>query len=213
MHSPVRLALVLVFTLATLFVASVPAHAEDPGFESLFDGKTFAGWGGDFDATWRIEDGDIVAGSPDSAAPQNEFLATARDYGDFELRLEYKLEAKEGIPAAAQRLKIAGSRTVTCCSSTTFSAGRYLTWWCSVGCCVTAMLELARSVRRTGGATTRRRRGPPSPVWSVLLRRRARCLFQTLARRAARARAPAVVVRDAETRLGFRLTPRRRRLT
>jgi hypothetical protein len=102
MHSPVRLALVLVFTLATLFVASVPAHAEDPGFESLFDGKTFAGWGGDFDATWRIEDGQIVAGSLDSAAPQNEFLATARDYGDFELRLEYKLEAKEGANAGVQ---------------------------------------------------------------------------------------------------------------
>ena len=77
-------------------------HAEDPGFESLFDGKTFAGWGGDFDATWRIENGQIVAGSPDSAAPQNEFLATARDYGDFELRLEYKLEAKEGANAGVQ---------------------------------------------------------------------------------------------------------------
>ena len=102
MHSPVRFALVLVVTVATLFVASAPAHAEDPGFESLFDGKTFAGWGGDFDATWRIEDGDIVAGSPDSAAPQNEFLATARDYGDFELRLEYKLEAKEGANAGVQ---------------------------------------------------------------------------------------------------------------
>ena len=108
MHFPVRLALVLVVTIATLFVASAPARAEDPGFESLFDGKTFAGWGGDFDATWRIEDGDIVAGSPDSAAPRNEFLATARDYGDFELRLEYKLEAKEGANAAR-----CGSRITT----------------------------------------------------------------------------------------------------
>lgn len=97
------------FTLSSFLVVMLvvaaqgfTAHAEDPGFESLFDGKTFAGWGGDFDATWRIEDGQIVAGSPDSAAPRNEFLATARDYGDFELRLEYKLEAKEGANAGVQ---------------------------------------------------------------------------------------------------------------
>lgn len=88
--------------LAVVAIAAASALAEDPGFEPLFDGKTFAGWGGDFDATWRIEDGEIVAGSPDSAAPRNEFLATARDFGDFELRLEYKLEAKEGANAGVQ---------------------------------------------------------------------------------------------------------------
>ena len=33
MHFPVRLALVLVVTIATLFVASAPDHAEDTGFE------------------------------------------------------------------------------------------------------------------------------------------------------------------------------------
>lgn len=92
------------FLVAMLLIAvvAIPAHAEDPGFESLFDGKTFAGWGGDFDATWRIEDGQIVAGSPEAAAPRNEFLATAREYGDFELRLEYKLDAKEGANAGVQ---------------------------------------------------------------------------------------------------------------
>ena len=83
-------------------VVASPARGEEPGFEPLFDGKSFAGWGGDFDTTWRIEDGTIVAGSPDSAAPRNEFLATAKDYGDFELRLEYKLEAKEGANAGVQ---------------------------------------------------------------------------------------------------------------
>ena len=88
--------------LSVVAISAATASADDPGFESLFDGKTFAGWGGDFDATWRIEDGQIVAGSPDSAAPRNEFLATARDYGDFELRLEYKLEAKEGANAGVQ---------------------------------------------------------------------------------------------------------------
>lgn len=88
--------------LSVVAISAATVSADDPGFEPLFDGKTFAGWGGDFDATWRIEDGQIVAGSPDSAAPRNEFLATARDYGDFELRLEYKLEAKEGANAGVQ---------------------------------------------------------------------------------------------------------------
>jgi len=88
--------------LSVVAISVATASAEDPGFESLFDGKTFAGWNGDFDATWRIEDGEIVAGSPDSAAPRNEFLATAREVGDFELRLEYKLEAKEGANAGVQ---------------------------------------------------------------------------------------------------------------
>ena len=99
-----RRSLTICCSVAVLVIAAqgLPARAEDPGFEPLFDGTTFAGWGGDFDATWRIEDGQIVAGSPDSAAPRNEFLATARDYGDFELRLEYKLDAKEGANAGVQ---------------------------------------------------------------------------------------------------------------
>ncbi len=83
-------------------LVAAAARADESGFEPLFDGKTFAGWGGDFDSTWRIENGDIVAGSPESAAPRNEFLATAREYGDFELRLEYKLDAKEGANAGVQ---------------------------------------------------------------------------------------------------------------
>lgn len=56
----------------------------------LFDGKTFTGWEGDTAKTWRIENGEIVAGKPDVKQPRNEFLCTTRDYADFELRLEYR---------------------------------------------------------------------------------------------------------------------------
>ena len=84
-----------------LACGAAPLRAEAPGFVSLFDGKSFGGFNGDFDV-WRIEDGTIVAGSPDVAAPRNEFLATDGEYGDFELRLEYKLEAKEGANAGVQ---------------------------------------------------------------------------------------------------------------
>lgn len=69
---------------------------------SLFDGKTFAGWNGDTAKTWRIEGGTIAAGSTTVAAPRNEFLATDKEYGDFELRLEFKLECTKGCNAGVQ---------------------------------------------------------------------------------------------------------------
>ena len=56
-----------------------------------FDGKTLAGWEGDTKNTWRIEDGAIVGGSLDTTVPRNEFLCTTKSYGDFELKVKFKL--------------------------------------------------------------------------------------------------------------------------
>jgi len=61
----------------------------------LFDGTTLEGWEGNL-GNWRIEDGAIVAGALDRRQPNNEFLATTADYGDFELRLQYKVEGTGG---------------------------------------------------------------------------------------------------------------------
>ncbi|HZZ20531.1 MAG TPA: family 16 glycoside hydrolase [Opitutaceae bacterium] len=58
---------------------------------SLFDGKTLTGWEGNL-GNWRIEDGAIVAGHLDAKQPHNEFLASTRDFGNFELILRYKIE-------------------------------------------------------------------------------------------------------------------------
>lgn len=91
----------LLLGVLILLAGTVSVHAEAPGFVSLFDGRSFQGWNGDFDV-WGVEDGEIVAGSPDRAAPRNEFLATDEAYGDFELRLEYKLDATEGANAGVQ---------------------------------------------------------------------------------------------------------------
>lgn len=57
----------------------------------LFDGRTLAGWEGNL-ANWRVEDQALVAGSLNAKQPHNEFLATTRDYGNFELILRYKVE-------------------------------------------------------------------------------------------------------------------------
>jgi len=59
--------------------------------QPIWDGKTLAGWEGETEKTWRIEDGAIVGGSLDVSVPRNEFLCTTKTYGDFELTLKFKL--------------------------------------------------------------------------------------------------------------------------
>lgn len=70
--------------------------AEASEIRSLFDGKTFAGWEGDTNKTWRIEAGALVGGSLKTQVPQNEFLCTSRSFTNFILRLEFKLIGKAG---------------------------------------------------------------------------------------------------------------------
>jgi hypothetical protein len=86
-------------------IACQAAAADQPPaapVQSLFDGTSFAGWNGNTKNTWRIEDGAIVAGSPTAPALQNEFLATNRTFGDFELRLEYRLDCVQDCNAGIQ---------------------------------------------------------------------------------------------------------------
>ena len=61
----------------------------------LFDGRTLEGWEGNL-GNWRVGEGAIAAGALDRRQPYNEFLATTADYGDFELRLQYKVEGTGG---------------------------------------------------------------------------------------------------------------------
>jgi hypothetical protein len=105
MRAPLALAPGLtaaLFSLAFPWLAAAEQLPASPVAQPLFDGTTFAGWNGDTAATWRIENGAIVAGSPTAAAPQNEFLATNRTFGDFELRLEYKIECSKDCNAGVQ---------------------------------------------------------------------------------------------------------------
>ncbi len=62
-----------------------------PGFTSLFDGRTLAGWerrGGIAD--FRVEDGAIVGRTRPNTP--NTFLCTTRTFGDFVLELEFKID-------------------------------------------------------------------------------------------------------------------------
>jgi hypothetical protein len=79
--------------LAFGFLQSTRLFAGEP--IPIFDGKTLAGWEGDANF-WRVEDGAIVAGRLDHKQPHNDFLATKRQFGNFELRLQYKVEGSNG---------------------------------------------------------------------------------------------------------------------
>ena len=66
------------------------ANAED-GFVSLFNGKDLTGWvvkGGQ--VTYKVEDGAIV-GTCTPGTPENTFLCTEKEYGDFIFKCEFKV--------------------------------------------------------------------------------------------------------------------------
>ena len=105
------------FTFSPIGPASVysapptAATPEEARHEALFDGKTFTGWEGDTEKTWRIEDGCFTAGSPTGKQPRNEFLSTKANFSDFELKLKFKVtgdpktgEVNSGVQIRSERI-------------------------------------------------------------------------------------------------------------
>ena len=85
------------FSLALAVAALAVGQAQAPQKPvALFDGRSFAGWEGDLKNTWRIQDGAIVGGSQTVEVPRNEFLTTTRSFGNFVLRVRFKLVGSEG---------------------------------------------------------------------------------------------------------------------
>ena len=62
----------------------------------LFDGKTFTGLQGDTVNTWRIHEGALVGGSLSKTVPHNEFISTTKSYGNYVLKVKFKLTGHEG---------------------------------------------------------------------------------------------------------------------
>lgn len=72
----------------------------------LFDGKTLAGWEGSAEL-FRVDDGAIVGGSLERPIQRNEFLCTTEPFGDFELKLQFKLlgrGANAGVQLRSRRI-------------------------------------------------------------------------------------------------------------
>ncbi len=83
----------IVTTAGMMLALMVPASAQKSSakWTNLFDGKTLNGWksvGGK--APYAVEDG-VIVGRMTKGTP-NSFLITEKDYGDFILELDIKLE-------------------------------------------------------------------------------------------------------------------------
>lgn len=91
----------LLLLSALLLGCSTPKQKPGSKVVSIFDGKTFRGWEGDTNKTFKIADGAIVGGTLKEKIPRNEFLCTTRSYTNFILTLKFKLVG-EGANAGIQ---------------------------------------------------------------------------------------------------------------
>ncbi|MCP5537388.1 MAG: DUF1080 domain-containing protein [Akkermansiaceae bacterium] len=83
------LTLTAIVTLSPLAYAD--HHGEKAGWTSLFDGKSLNGWSQkNGTASYVVKDGSIV-GTTTKGSP-NSFLCTDKDYGDFELQFDVKVD-------------------------------------------------------------------------------------------------------------------------
>lgn len=81
--------------LCALLLAGVSAAgAADDGFEPLFDGKSLDGWHGNPEL-WSVKDGAIV-GECDGNIPDNTFLISDGEYGNFVLKIKFLLHGHTG---------------------------------------------------------------------------------------------------------------------
>jgi hypothetical protein len=83
-----------VLGILALVLAVLPAGAADKdkdGWVPLFNGKNLDGWEQrNGTATYRVE-GDSIVGKTSEGSP-NSFLCTVKEYGDFELKFEVKVD-------------------------------------------------------------------------------------------------------------------------
>ena len=96
----------MLLLVGALCCVASSAHGLEPGAQPLFDGRTLDGWEGNLDH-FRLVDGAIVAGSLKMRIPRNEFLCTKAAYGDFDLRLKFKVlgqGANAGVQFRSQRI-------------------------------------------------------------------------------------------------------------
>ena len=85
-----KLITILVLALSTL---GLSAETPKPS-TSLFDGKTLTGWktiNPAFAKKWSVIDGVIVSGDGQNKIPANTYLATTKEYGDFEFRCLFRI--------------------------------------------------------------------------------------------------------------------------
>lgn len=82
----------LAVTLAVTWGSPAADAGRSPGWQDLFDGTTLRGWiQKNGTATYRVVDGTVVGRTAEGS--WNSFLCTEREFGDFELEFEAKVDA------------------------------------------------------------------------------------------------------------------------
>ncbi len=77
--------------LGLAMVGSTLSAADNDGWTKLFDGKTLKGWEQkNGTAKYSVENGEIL-GQTSEGSP-NSFLCSTKNYGDFELKFEVKVD-------------------------------------------------------------------------------------------------------------------------
>jgi hypothetical protein len=76
------------FSICGIGFARYSEAAADAGWVTLFDGKNLDNWSPIGTANWKLEDGVVVADNG------NGFLVSKNAYTDFQLRVEFWIEAK-----------------------------------------------------------------------------------------------------------------------
>jgi hypothetical protein len=91
-------------------------HSAQPGFVSIFDGKTLDGWKGLTDF-WSVEDGSITGKEDKEHAAPQTFLIFEKPLANFELHYKYRFVTPTGNSGVQFRSKIYNPET--------FSVGGY----------------------------------------------------------------------------------------
>jgi hypothetical protein len=77
--------------LGLLLVSSLAMADDRDGWVALFDGKSLSGWEQkNGTATFRVDQGTVL-GKTSEGSP-NSFLCSTKEYGDFELKFEVKVD-------------------------------------------------------------------------------------------------------------------------
>jgi hypothetical protein len=90
-NGKIRLQIFMLFMISMIVSNNSYAQKKEKGWTSLFDGKTLKGWkklAGD--ANYKVQNGTIIGTTV--ANTGNSFLATDKEYGDFVLELDFKID-------------------------------------------------------------------------------------------------------------------------
>jgi hypothetical protein len=101
-----QLILSLIFGLLVASQSSIAQQPDEDGFVSLFNGKNFEGWvvpEGD-NGHWKVIDG-VIDYDARSEAKGEKHLWTEKEYGDFILKLDWRIKETTGLYAMPVILK------------------------------------------------------------------------------------------------------------